>query len=138
MSAPRHALSGWSGRGHSGEAEERGDPDGDSADDREDRLPGRGWHRHMREEQDDQEPQPGPRHEAERELADAEGRVACDQADEDAAKHAGAGVEGPDADRQADEKREGEHSKGEQQPADETDADDDEQWSKDDHGGGLR
>ena len=61
--------------------------------------------------------------------------AAGDQADEDAAEHAGAAMEGPDADRQADEEGQREDSKGEQQPADEADADDDEQWSKDDHGG---
>ena len=38
--APRQALSGWSGRGHSREADERRDADSDRADDGEDRLPG--------------------------------------------------------------------------------------------------
>jgi hypothetical protein len=40
MSAPRQALSGGSGRGQSGEADERRDADGNRADDSEDRLPG--------------------------------------------------------------------------------------------------
>ena len=40
VSAPYQALSVWSGRGHSCEADERRDADGDRADDGEDRLPG--------------------------------------------------------------------------------------------------
>ena len=40
VSAPRQALSGRSGRGHSGEADKRRDTDSDRANDGEDRLPG--------------------------------------------------------------------------------------------------
>ncbi len=41
VSTPRQALSGWSGCGHSSEADERREAHGDSADDGEDRLPSR-------------------------------------------------------------------------------------------------
>ena len=41
VSAPRQALSGWSGRGYAGETGERRDADGDSADDCKNGLPGR-------------------------------------------------------------------------------------------------
>ncbi|WP_244628868.1 hypothetical protein [Methylocella tundrae] len=47
-------------------------------------------------------------------------------------------MERPDADRQTDEEWQREDSKGEQQSAEEADAEDDEQRSKDDHGGELR
>ncbi|WP_341535016.1 hypothetical protein [Acetobacter sacchari] len=47
-------------------------------------------------------------------------------------------MERPDTERQAHEERQGEYSKGEEQPAGKANAGDDEQWSKDDHGGGLR
>ncbi|WP_349362187.1 hypothetical protein [Methylocystis sp. JR02] len=70
-------------------------------------------------EQDDQQSEPGPGREAQRELPRAEGYTACDKADKDAAERAGAGVKGPDACRQADEERQRKNSKGEQQPAEE-------------------
>ncbi|MBB4383344.1 hypothetical protein [Bradyrhizobium sp. SBR1B] len=58
----------------------------------------------------DQEPKPSPWRESERKLGDAEGRTARHRARCYAAKHAGAGVEGPDADRHANEDRECEAS----------------------------
>src|ERR1700751_3506895 len=47
VSAPREALSGGSGRGHSDEADERRNADGDRADDGEDGLPSGRRHRHL-------------------------------------------------------------------------------------------
>src|SRR5579871_909715 len=88
VSAPRQALSGWSGCGHSGEADERRDADGDRADNSEDGLPGGRRHRHLGDtmrgavtgdgrgrdiEEDDQEPSPRPWHNGERKLAKAKG-----------------------------------------------------------------
>jgi hypothetical protein len=71
-------------------------------------------------------------------LAKAKGYAARHQAQGDSTEHARARMEGPYADRQTGEKGQREDSKGEQQPAEEADADDDEQWSENDHGGGLR
>lgn len=113
ISAPRQALSGWSGRGHSGEANERRDADGDRADDGEDGLPGRRRHRYLRDsvrravtgdgrgrdveqdDQDDQESKPRSRPEGERELANPEGHAACHEARGDSTERAGPAVESP-------------------------------------------
>ena len=78
------------------------------------------------EEHNDQQPEPGPRREGERELADAEGRAASDEADDDAAERAGAGVKGPHADCQTDEKWERKSSERKQQPAEKSDGGEDE------------
>jgi len=87
---------------------------------------------------DDQEPSPRPWHNGERKLANAKGDAAGYKTHGNAAQHAGPRVKGPDADRQTGEKRQRKDSKREQQPAEEADAEDDKQWSEDDHGGMLR
>jgi len=108
-STSRHALSGRSGRGQPGEADERCDADGDGADDGEDHLPGCRGHGHLRdyvrgaiagdsrgrdEEQDEQKPEPGPGDDAECELADPECRPAGHEADGDPAERPRPGMEG--------------------------------------------
>ena len=86
----------------------------------------------------DQESKPSPLYEGERELSNANGCTARHEPCYCAAKRAGAGVEGPNADRQANEEGQRENSEREQQLAEKADANEDKQWSKDDHGGGLR
>ena len=86
----------------------------------------------------DQEAKPRPWHKGKRELTNAKGYAACHEAHGNPTEHAGPRVEGPDANRQTDELGQRKDSKREQQPAEEADAEDDEQRSKDNHGGALR
>ena len=99
-------------------------------------VPGDSGGRNVKE--DDQKTKPSPRRNSKRKLANTEGYTASHTARHNPPERASPGVEGPYADRQTDEKGQREDSEGEQQPAEKADTEDDEQWSKDDHEGGLR
>jgi len=138
MSAPRHALSCWFVCGHPGEANQGRDADGNSPDDCENRLPRGRRYPHLGNsvrravssegsrrdiDEDDQDSKPSPWEEGERELANANGCTARHEPCYCATEHSGAGVEGPGADRQANEEGQCEDSEREQQPAEKADAD---------------
>lgn len=86
----------------------------------------------------DQEPEPSPCHEGERDLGDAEGCGTSHEGNSDAAQSAGPRVEGPKTNRHAGEDGQREDCKREEQPGEEAYDEENKQWSQGDHGGGLR
>lgn len=135
---------------HAADPHHGGDADRDRADDGEDRLPDRGGHGHLGNavgdtiagddgrggiKGDDQKPRPGPRHEGQEQLPDAERRSGGNESDGDGTQGTGAGMICPDAGIDPRDGRQGEDGQGEQQPAEEPDGGQDHEGAEKEHGG---
>ncbi|CDG39819.1 hypothetical protein ASAP_1774 [Asaia bogorensis] len=153
VSDPRDIAAGRSGWGHGCKADESGDAHRDRADDGEKELPRRRRHQHLgdpmcravahdngghRIEQDDQQLEPHPRHQGEGDLANNEGCSARDETDDDPADNTSTRTIRPEPGHQTHGAGQGEDCHGKEQPAQEANAGDEQEGSKDEHGGGLR